>query len=351
MSNTDLRHRKPDVQPRAIPNDVNPKVTVPEVVEYSKKLEKGSVLRGLIKPSQNASSNPNLIKIGTPEYVVVCGLAGVLVAGGSHLLGTPLDVIKCRIQTNATKFPNFGTALRTTLAEEGIRGLCRGWAPTLIGYGAQGFAKFGFYEVFKKQYADMLGPQFAAQHKIAIYLAASATAEAIGDIALAPFEAVKVRVQTSNTVPSSLHKALPFIYSREGFGGLFKGLPPLWMRQIPYTASKFVCFEACIETIYKDILKKQRHEVSGRDQLAVSLVSSVISGIVCAICSHPPDVVVSKLYKDPNAKLWEVTKQLGFRGLWSGLAARILMIGSIATMQLFVVDSVKTAFNLERPKQ
>lgn len=38
-----------------------------------------------------------------------------------------------------------------------MRGLAKGWAPTFIGYSMQGLCKFGFYEVFKILYGDMLG--------------------------------------------------------------------------------------------------------------------------------------------------------------------------------------------------
>ena len=38
-----------------------------------------------------------------------------------------------------------------------MRGLAKGWAPTLIGYSMQGLCKFGFYEVFKIFYANLIG--------------------------------------------------------------------------------------------------------------------------------------------------------------------------------------------------
>jgi solute carrier family 25 phosphate transporter 3 len=44
------------------------------------------------------------------------------------------------------------------LVEEGVRGLGKGWAPTLVGYSMQGLGKFGFYELFKVVYGDLLGP-------------------------------------------------------------------------------------------------------------------------------------------------------------------------------------------------
>ena len=56
--------------------------------------------------------------------------------------------------------PSTGTlylVLRLTLREEGVRALAKGWAPTLVGYSMQGLCKFGFYEVFKVLYSNMLG--------------------------------------------------------------------------------------------------------------------------------------------------------------------------------------------------
>jgi solute carrier family 25 phosphate transporter 3 len=82
------------------------------------------------------------------------------------------------------------------MREQGLRGFYRGWAPTFLGYSAQGAFKYGLYEVFKKKYSDLAGPEYAAKYKTLIYLAGSATAEVFADIALCPMEAVKVRVQT-----------------------------------------------------------------------------------------------------------------------------------------------------------
>ena len=47
------------------------------------------------------------------------------------------------------KYTGIFQAGRLTVAEEGLRGLSKGWAPTAIGYSMQGVCKFGFYEVFK----------------------------------------------------------------------------------------------------------------------------------------------------------------------------------------------------------
>lgn len=54
-----------------------------------------------------------------------------------------------------------------TIKEDGVRGLAKGWAPTFIGYSMQGLCKFGFYEVFKILYSDLLGEvRAAAEHGV-----------------------------------------------------------------------------------------------------------------------------------------------------------------------------------------
>lgn len=56
----------------------------------------------------------------------------------------------------------------------------------------QGLCKFGFYEVFKILYSNMLGEENTYLYRTSLYLAASASAEFFADIALAPMEACKV---------------------------------------------------------------------------------------------------------------------------------------------------------------
>lgn len=102
------------------------------------------------------------------------------------------------------------------LKEQGFRGFFRGWVPTLLGYSAQGACKFGFYEFFKKYYSDIAGPEYASKYKTLIYLAGSASAEVIADIALCPFEAVKVRVQTQPGFARGLSDGLPKFVRSEG---------------------------------------------------------------------------------------------------------------------------------------
>jgi len=295
------------------------------------------------------SGSGDAVEFGSGKFYALCGLGGVLSCGITHTAIVPLDLVKCRIQVNPEKYKGIVGGFRTTIAEEGIRGLTKGWAPTAIGYSLQGLGKFGFYELFKIMYADALGEELAYQWRTSLYLAASASAEFFADMMLAPMEATKVRIQTSPSAPPNLRGCVPFIYKTEGLSGFYKGLPPLWLRQIPYTMMKFACFERTVELLYKHVVPKPRAECSKGEQLIVTFVAGYIAGVFCAIVSHPADTVVSKLNQDAGASAIGILKRLGPLGVWKGLVPRIIMIGTLTALQWFIYDFVKVAFNIPRP--
>ena len=90
------------------------------------------------------------IKLHSSDYYTACAIGGVLSCGLTHMGVTPLDVVKCNMQTDPGKYRNIPVGFRTVFSEQGIAGIFRGWVPTLIGYSMQGACKFGFYEYFKK---------------------------------------------------------------------------------------------------------------------------------------------------------------------------------------------------------
>jgi len=302
-------------------------------------------------PGRNivAASTSGEVEFGSNKYYALCGLGGLLSCGITHTGIVPLDMVKCRIQVDPAKYKGIVNGFKVTVAEEGVRALGKGWAPTAVGYSMQGICKFGFYEVFKNVYGSILGEENAYLYRTALYLAASASAEFFADIALSPMEAVKVRIQTMPGFVSTLREGAPIIYKAEGMNGFYKGLVPLWCRQIPYTMMKFACFEKTVETIYKYVVPKPRDQCSKQEQLVVTFAAGYIAGVFCAIVSHPADTIVSKLNQDSGSTAAQVAKKLGFMGLWKGLFARIIMIGTLTAAQWFIYDGVKVALSLPRP--
>ena len=180
----------------------------------------------------------------------------------------------------------------------------------------------------------MAGPENAVRYKDAIYLAGSASAEFLADAAYVPFEAIKVRMQT--TVPplsrSTFDAMGKFAAKEGGYGALYKSLPSLWSRQIPYTMvrrrpsdradapqMKFWAFEATVNYIYGSILGKPKDAYNKGQQLMVSAAAGYWAGIFCAAVSHPADNLVSKLNaptKDGiKPTVGAIVKEVGYVGL------------------------------------
>ncbi|CAN1243842.1 Mitochondrial phosphate carrier protein 3, mitochondrial, partial [Linum perenne] len=237
-------------------------------------------------------------------------------------------------QIDPVKYKGISSGFGVLFKEQGFRGFFRGWVPTLLGYSAQGACKFGFYEFFKKYYSDIAGPEYAAKYKTLIYLAGSASAEVIADIALCPFEAVKVRVQTQPGFARGLSDGLPKFVRSEGALGYD-------------TMMKFASFEMVVEMIYKYAVPRPKSECSKGQQLGISFAGGYIAGVLCAIVSHPADNLVSFLNNAKGATVGDAVKKIGMVGLFTrGLPLRIVMIGTLTGAQWGIYDAFKVFVGL-----
>lgn len=295
--------------------------------------------------------SPKKIELFSRDYYVACTVGGIIACGPTHSAVTPLDLVKCRRQVDPKLYKSNIQGWSTIMKTLGDS-ILTGFGATLIGYSLQGAGKYGFYEYFKKTYSDLVGPDIANKYKTGIYLSASASAEFLADLALCPLETIKVKTQT--TIPpfaNSVFDGYSKITKAEGFGGLYKGLVPLWFRQIPYTMVKFATFEKTVEQIYK-YLGKPVTSYSPLQQTGVSFLGGYIAGIFCAVISHPADVMVSKINssKKPSesvgAALSRIYGEIGFKGVWNGLPVRIVMIGTLTGFQWLIYDSFKVYVGL-----
>ncbi|ODV97317.1 hypothetical protein PACTADRAFT_49050 [Pachysolen tannophilus NRRL Y-2460] len=315
----------------------NSKVTIPSGYWIKQSIEKAAES---VKPAEKRK-----IELYSGEYYATCTVGGILACAPTHSGITPLDLVKCRRQVNASLYKSNIDGFKKIFAADGFGGLYTGFGATLIGYGLQGAGKYGFYEYFKKTYSDLAGPSFVENYNTIIFLAASASAEFLADLALCPFESIKVRTQT--TLPpyaSSVFDGWRKFVAKDGFSGLYKGLVPLWCRQIPYTMVKFSSFEKIVEAIYARLPTK-KSEMSVLAQTGVSFTGGYIAGIFCATVSHPADVLVSQV-SSTGKSIGTIYKQIGFTGLWNGLPMRIVMIGTLTGFQWLIYDSFKVFVGL-----
>lgn len=281
-------------------------------------------------------------------YYLKGAAAGGICCSVTHGALTPVDVVKTRIQLDPTKY-NKGliSGFRTIVAEEGAAALLTGLGATASGYFVQGWFKFGGVEFFKINISQRIGAQAAWDNRTGIYLASAACAEFIADLFLCPLEAVRIRSVSDPSFPQSLSRGFAAMFKAEGVMGFYAGLGPILFKQIPYTMAKFAVQGKAAEVFYKG-LGSSPAEMGGAGNMAISLSSGVVAGVAAAIISHPADTLLSKVNKagaggtgSTTSRLINIAREMGFQKLlFTGLASRCVMIGTLTAGQFGIFDSV-----------
>lgn len=300
------------------------------------------------------------------DFYLRCMAGGVLACGLTHTAVVSLDVAKCRAQAHS-KAGNWPSGLVAGLSkissEEGFAGLTKGWAPTLMGYSAQGLFKFGLNEFFKDLYTGLLGGADskaleAKWQRMVLWAAASGSAEIFADMALCPFEMTKVKMQVTlpgqpNAPPSSFLPALSWMSANKADTRFpFGSLAPLWGRQVPYTMIKFVGFYLTQEAVYDYLLQstgKAKSDMSESTQLLITFGCGYWAGIFCAIATQPMDNLVSmKGIPENKSKGWgQMASEMGTRDLFlKGLGTRVLMIGTLTGLQWWIYGTFKSLMGM-----
>jgi len=115
--------------------------------------------------------------------------------------------------------------------------------------------------------------------------------------------------------------------------------------RVPYTMTKFVVYEKVAEAIYKRVDKST---ASDGLQTTINLGSGLIAGFAAAAVSQPADTMLSKINKTKGlpgegtaSRLIKIAKELGLRGSFAGIGARLAMVGLITAGQFSIYGDIK----------
>ncbi|KAL0633136.1 mitochondrial phosphate carrier protein [Maublancomyces gigas] len=292
--------------------------------------------------------SPPEVKLSGLQLYSRFAFAGAVCCAVTHGALTPVDVVKTRIQLDPIKY-NKGLigGFKQVVKSEGAGALLTGFGPTAAGYFLQGAFKFGGYELFKQQAINILGYETARDNRTAVYLGSSALAEFFADIALCPLEATRIRLVSQPEFAGGLLSGFSKIFKNEGIGAFYSGFGPILFKQVPYTMAKFVVYEKVTETVYNNIDKAT---LSDAGQTGVNLGSGLIAGFAAAIVSQPADTMLSKINKTKGlpgegttSRLIKIAKELGIKGSYTGLGARLFMVGTLTAGQFAIYGDIKKA--------
>ena len=85
---------------------------------------------------------------------------------------------------------------------------------------------------------------------------------------------------------------------------------------------------------------KSKDSLTSGQQMGVNLTGGLIAGMAAAVISQPADTLLSKINKSKGApgqsttsRLVQMSGQLGLKGLFTGMSARLVMIGTLTAGQ------------------
>jgi solute carrier family 25 phosphate transporter 3 len=113
--------------------------------------------------------------------------------------------------------------------------------------------------------------------------------------------------------------------------------------------AKFVVFEKVSEAIYGKI---DKDSLGDGAKTGVNLASGLVAGLAAAVISQPADTMLSKINKSKGlpgegttSRLIKIAKELGLRGSFSGLGARLFLVGAITAGQFAIYGKLSTFFS------
>ena len=287
--------------------------------------------------------NDSINKASDPRFFIAGGASAAI----SHGYTCPIDVVKTKIQIEPElEGLSLREATKKIIEEEGPGELLVGLGPTVIGYGIEGALKFGLYESLKPFFIGIFPANVDPAEP---YLAAAVCAGAVASLVLCPMEETRIRLLSDEDFASGLLDGLPRLLKEDGILSPFKGLPPMFSKQIPYTAAKQVSFDVVAGAMYSALGVYAENFAFG-----VEVASAFSSSVGACVMSHPGDVLLTASYqrKENGSGGFFATvsniydKGGGFKAFFRGLNARFVHVGFIITSQLVIYDQIKQALGL-----
>jgi len=264
-------------------------------------------------------------------------LAGSMSGTCSTLLFQPLDVVKTRLQSSATRSSMFGEA-NAVMTAEGLRGLWRGVLPSL--YRTVPGVGLYFSSMHWMRYSVFQGKPNAGQS-----LFIGAAARTFAGSVMIPFTVVKTRIESGAFQYRSVFTALESILRLEGLRGLTRGLGPTLARDVPFSS---------LYLAFYDLLKQK---VASQTQLAeispeaAHMSAGLGAGLLASLVTQPADVVKTQMQLGKERKISSAVASIyrkgGMGGFGKGLAPRMLRRSVMAALAWTLYEKITTSLKLK----
>mmetsp|Transcript_32891 Transcript_32891/g.55507 ORF Transcript_32891/g.55507 Transcript_32891/m.55507 type:complete len:288 (+) Transcript_32891:210-1073(+) len=272
--------------------------------------------------------------------VVSAAMAGLVSRAVTH----PMDTVRAVLQYDRVRFPpsvSTFSAIRQILAQEGIRGLYRGYGVAMTFTAPASSLYFVTYEIAKtglsKEYSQ----------SAVVHFCSGLTAEAISGLLWLPMDVVKQRMQcqVSDVYKGSGFSAALSVVKTEGFWGLYKGYFTCLAAFGPYTALYFTVYEKC------KVFAQHMYSAPSTNALPAYayFVCGLSAATVAASVTNPLEIIKTRVQVDANSTARSIVTKLiseeGFRGLSRGVLARVLQMAPQSALSIGTYEYCKRLFS------
>jgi solute carrier family 25 folate transporter 32 len=278
------------------------------------------------KKNNNNNSPP-------PEWATM--VAGTVAGVLNALSVGPLDVVKARQQIQRRsggplRYHGTLPSLILIYKEEGIRGLYRGFQPTLIGYVPTWALYFSLYNNARHYFQESFPKSSIHLHN----MGAAVCAGAVANVATNPIWVIRTRLQTQEHVlgkPEYIGTwdVAKKMYEREGMRSFYKGMVPN-MYALVHVAIQF--------PLYEKLKHYGLEQTPEQDAGPLHLVAAAsISKLIASSFTYPLEVVRTRMhvqrgdgpqhrYKTVWKSLKTILKDEGVGGLYSGIQTNLVRV-------------------------
>eukprot|EP00760_Papus_ankaliazontas_P025251 PhM_4_TR2573/c0_g1_i1/m.47940/K15119/SLC25A39_40; solute carrier family 25, member 39/40 len=208
--------------------------------------------------------------------------ASTMAASTTVLFVTPFDVVKSSQQFHGA---GVTTAIRGIVRDDGISGFYRGLSPSLT----MAVPSSGFYYVLYEQTKKIIARHVEPNSNLAWYgpaLAGMSSRTATTCLVL-PLELVKTHAQTRSRIGFTVGGYMREIMRTEGVRGLWTGLTPTLLRDVPFSGIYWLT----LEQVRRHIEPSKRPDKNERNTWWVNVCTGAGAGALASILTHPADAV------------------------------------------------------------
>ncbi|KAJ8977725.1 hypothetical protein NQ317_019399 [Molorchus minor] len=238
---------------------------------------------------------------------------------------------------------------------EGITSLWSGLSPTLVLALPATIVYFVTYEQLRLKLKDVYNQRKGSdvyKQPYWIPLLSGATARVFSVTVVSPLELIRTKMQSQKLTYLEISEALKLLIKQDGVRGLWMGVFPTLLRDVPFSAIYWMHYET---------IKSMFGHPDSHPSFWLSFMAGGISGGVAAAVTVPFDVVKThqqikfgetalsdgkpKVHKTTMQILRQIYVEQGIRGWFAGTVPRLIKVAPACAIMISSFEYGKVFFN------